>query len=249
MPGFQVVGRVGSNSVSAPLCGRRLPAIFPKRCKAGGWAGSSWRWLPGRWLGGEQCRSVWLSRPAHFFRRACFFWPWDTSGASRWASGFLHFVPTARGDAWSWVLPTFCPYGAWAVVWNCKTEKCTHTGLAALRKCKTGKCKSGERCRSVGLGVPVAWSAWRRSQSGRGTGGRRLVLNLNLSLNLGGAVPCFSWGRLRLVCGEVFRAGAAGAVAWGGRCRSVGHYYFAKEKIKLPPPIHVRMGIVWYWVD
>jgi hypothetical protein len=68
---FKLVGRIGSNSVSAPLRGRRLPAIFPKRCKAGGQAGSSWRglqravaWglavpveassglgLPGRWLG------------------------------------------------------------------------------------------------------------------------------------------------------------------------------------------------------
>jgi hypothetical protein len=53
MPGFQVVGRVGSNNVSAPLRGRRLPAIFPKRCKAGGQAGSSWVGLPGRWLGGK----------------------------------------------------------------------------------------------------------------------------------------------------------------------------------------------------
>jgi hypothetical protein len=52
------MGRFGSNSVSAPLGGRRLPAIFPKRCNAGGQAGSSWRGLPavglpGRWLGGE----------------------------------------------------------------------------------------------------------------------------------------------------------------------------------------------------
>jgi hypothetical protein len=79
------MGRIGSNSVSAPLCGRRLPAIFPKRCKAGGQAGSSWvgllggglvRALPvglaaspgallspgvlvGRVLGFERCRSVW----------------------------------------------------------------------------------------------------------------------------------------------------------------------------------------------
>ena len=44
---FKLVGRFGSNSVSAPLRGRRLPAIFPKRCKAGGRAGSSGRWLPG----------------------------------------------------------------------------------------------------------------------------------------------------------------------------------------------------------
>mgnify|MGYP007046323495 CR=1 FL=1 len=51
MPGFQVVGRVGSNNVSAPLCGRRLPAIFPKRCKAGGQARSSWVGLLGGGLG------------------------------------------------------------------------------------------------------------------------------------------------------------------------------------------------------
>jgi hypothetical protein len=51
MSGFQVVGRIGSNNVSAPLRGRRLPAIFPKRCKAGGQAGSSGLGLPGRWLG------------------------------------------------------------------------------------------------------------------------------------------------------------------------------------------------------
>jgi len=48
---FQVIGRIGSNNVSAPLGGRRLPAIFPKRCKAGGQAGSSGLGLPGRWLG------------------------------------------------------------------------------------------------------------------------------------------------------------------------------------------------------
>jgi hypothetical protein len=57
MSGFQVMVRIGSNNVSAPLRGRRLPAIFPKRCKAGDQAGSSGRGLPGRWLGGEQCRS------------------------------------------------------------------------------------------------------------------------------------------------------------------------------------------------
>ncbi len=72
---------------------------------------------------------------------------------------------------------------------------------------------------------------------------------LNLNLNLGWAVPGFSWGRLRLVCGGVgaevevesmataawvdrlrshagerglvFLAVAAGAVAWGEQCRSV----------------------------
>ncbi len=69
------------------------------------------------------------------------------------------------------------------------------------------------------------------------------MLNLNLSLNLGGAAPGFSWGRLRLVFGGVgtevevesqamasrsdrrrspagerglvFRAGPAGGMAWG----------------------------------
>jgi hypothetical protein len=46
--------RLGSNSVSAPLCGRRLPAIFPKRCKAGGQAGSSW----GGHLGGGLGRAL-----------------------------------------------------------------------------------------------------------------------------------------------------------------------------------------------
>ncbi len=57
---FQVIGRIGSDNVSAPLGGRRLPAIFPKRCNAGGQAVASGLGLPGRWLGGEQCRSVGL---------------------------------------------------------------------------------------------------------------------------------------------------------------------------------------------
>ncbi len=42
---FQVIGRIGSNSVSTSLRERRSSAIFPKRCNAGGRAGSSWRWL------------------------------------------------------------------------------------------------------------------------------------------------------------------------------------------------------------
>ncbi len=51
MSGFQVMVRIGSNSVSAPLRGHRLPAIFPKRCNAGGRAASSELGLPGWWLG------------------------------------------------------------------------------------------------------------------------------------------------------------------------------------------------------
>ena len=69
MPGFQVVGRVGSNNVSAPLRGRRLPAIFPKRCNAGGQAASSELGLPGRGLGASSagrvvagCRALGLPR-------------------------------------------------------------------------------------------------------------------------------------------------------------------------------------------
>jgi len=50
---------VGSNSVSTPLHGRRLPAIFPKRCNAG-----ARLWLLSAVLGFERCRSVWLARPA-----------------------------------------------------------------------------------------------------------------------------------------------------------------------------------------
>jgi hypothetical protein len=94
---FKLVWRIGSNSVSAPLGGRRLPAIFPKRCNAGGQAGSSGLGLPGVWLGGERCRWVRLSRPALSFRRACSLgWSWNTSVAGRCVSGLSHFVPTAR---------------------------------------------------------------------------------------------------------------------------------------------------------
>jgi hypothetical protein len=113
-----------------------------------------------------------------------------------------------------------------------------------------GVCRGG----ALGRALPVGWSAWRRSQSGRGLGGRWLVLNLNLNLNLGGAVPCFSWGRLRLVFGGVgtedevegmataawvdrlrshagerglvFLGGSAGAGAWG----QILHFLFLDEK-------------------
>jgi hypothetical protein len=150
---FQVIGRIGSNNVSAPLGGRRLPAIFPKRCNAGGQAGSSGQGLPGAvaWGLAVPVGEAWeIGTPGALpspgvLQAVPSWWPWR-----------LHFVPTARGYGRSWVLPTFCPYGAWAVVWNCKTEKCTHTGLAALRKCKTEKCKSGERCRWCSLGASVA---------------------------------------------------------------------------------------------
>jgi hypothetical protein len=123
---FRLIGRIGSNSVSAPLGGRRLPAIFPKRCKAGGRAGSSWRWLLGVWLGGERCRSVWLSRPALSLSDVVLYGVGPFAGGVCWVgvAGRSHFVPTARGDGRSWRLPTFCPYGALVVDWNCRTEKC-----------------------------------------------------------------------------------------------------------------------------
>ncbi len=129
---FKLVGRIGSNNVSAPLRGRRLPAIFPKRCKAGGRAGSSGRGLPGRGLGASvagrlvsECRSLGLP------------------GGGRKAA-----VPL--GDtAWS----------------------STSTSTLALALAGSAGAGSwGERCRTVGLGVPVAWSARRRSQSGRAPG-------------------------------------------------------------------------------
>jgi hypothetical protein len=64
--------RFGSNSVSAPLCGRRLPAIFPKRCKAGGQAGPSLVGLPGRWLGASGAGGCGrLARRTSFAGRAC----------------------------------------------------------------------------------------------------------------------------------------------------------------------------------
>ncbi len=85
--------------------------------------------------------------------RAGSSWPClGESVAGRCVSGFSHFVPTARVVGYAWRLPTFCPYGALAVV-----------GLP-------GAVSWGEQCRSVGLGVPVAWSAGRRSQSGRAPG-------------------------------------------------------------------------------
>jgi hypothetical protein len=57
------------------------------------------------------------------------------------------------------------------------------------------------RVRCLGASSAGRWVARRRSQSGRGIGGCRLVLTLNL--NLGGAAPGFSWGRLSLVFGGV----------------------------------------------
>ncbi len=58
---FQVIGRLGSNSVSTSLRERRSSAIFPKRCNAGDQAASSELGLPGRWLGaGSAGRGVFL---------------------------------------------------------------------------------------------------------------------------------------------------------------------------------------------
>ncbi len=90
----------------------------------------------------------------------------------------------------------FAPNGAWAVVWNCKTEKCTHTGLAALRKCKTGKCKSGEQCRSLGLPG----------------GGRKAAVPLGDT----------AWSSTSTSTSTLALAGSAGAGSWGEQCRSVG---------------------------
>ncbi len=108
MSGFQVMVRIGSNNVSAPLRGRRLPAIFPKRCKAGGQAGSSWRGLPGAVAWG---RAVPVAGPPGV----------HISYLSAMASqaGLRHEAMVGLG-----CYLHLAPNGAWAVVWNCKTEKC-----------------------------------------------------------------------------------------------------------------------------
>ncbi|WP_421947780.1 hypothetical protein [Phaeodactylibacter xiamenensis] len=108
---FQVIGRLGSNSVSTSLRERRSSAIFPKRCNAGDQAASSELGLPGRglgassagrgvflgwsarrWLGGEQCRSVCLR--VFTFR---------TYGTSRWlVLEVTYILPLwGIGDGWS----------------------------------------------------------------------------------------------------------------------------------------------------
>ena len=60
---FQVIGRLGSNSVSTSLRERRSSAIFPKRCNAGGQAGSSWRGLGASSAGRLVCREAVAKRP------------------------------------------------------------------------------------------------------------------------------------------------------------------------------------------
>jgi len=174
-------GRIGSNNVSAPLRGRRLPAIFPKRCKAGGQAGSSGRWLPGRWLGGKYYIFFCLDAKETKDQGCASF----LTGKSQADDSRLQ----TRLDAW-WVM------GAWGIAWCWVFKLVGRIGsnnvsaplggrrLPAIfpKRCNAGgqavasglglpgRWLGGEQCRSVGLGVPVAWSAGRRSQSGRGTG-------------------------------------------------------------------------------
>jgi hypothetical protein len=207
------VGRIGSNSVSTSLRGRRLPAIFPKRCKARGQAGSSGLGLPGA-----------VARRKYYI-----FFSWMKRNKNHGCASFLTGKSQTadsrlqtRLDAW-WVM------GAWGIAWcwvfklvgrigsNSVSAPLRGRRLPAIfpKRCKAGGQAGASWAWSAGAvawgrAVPVGWSRaagrWafrRRSQSGRTHGGHRLVLNLNLSLNLGGAAPGFSWGRLRLVFGGV----------------------------------------------
>jgi hypothetical protein len=127
---FQVIGRLGSNSVSTSLRERRSSAIFPKRCNAGGQAGSSGLGLPGVWLGGERCRWVRLSRPALSPSDVVLYGVGPFAGRARWGGPGILALPVGgspgfhisylRHEAWVglWSYRHFAPMGHW-LWWVC----------------------------------------------------------------------------------------------------------------------------------
>jgi len=106
-------------------------------------------------LAGRALPVVMAASPGALLSPGVLIWSWVSSSAGR-CGWVLHFVPTARGKGWSWSLPTFCPYGALAVVGL--------PGGGCLGQSFAVSCMGHERCRGWYFGFKVF--SWLRRAVG-----------------------------------------------------------------------------------
>ena len=160
--------------------------------------------------------------------RAGSSWPClGESVAGRCVSGFSHFVPTARVVGYAWRLPTFCPYGALAVVGLPGRGLGASVAGRLVSECRSLGLPGGGRKAAVPLG-DTAWSFSVRRSFSANTGPYGESETSTSTLALAGSAGAVAWGRAVPVAGSP-GGGRKAAVALGdaGWCLTVRRSFSA----------------------